>query len=414
MQRNALAQSDVKCPTDLTFYRCRNNHYAGCCSVDPCELPGCPDDRDRLVGEEGNNDRGRQGDKPGDKDNSKNGNGEGDDPKDDKDGKEEKKTFTRTAIPTTVASLGTPLLPTLTEEPSTQSITTAEDAFSTEDSDATTRVAPPTRPVFDPTTTLARMTHSAQSLSSSTTISGPTETSTAGSAGSGGLSTAAKGGIFGAMGAAMLIVIVAFFLCGKRGRKLRKSLVARGNDSDGDPLDGKGGLQPFGSPPSGLIQEPMSNDVFSPFGGRYEEPQSRFTRACAYNRSHSMKNHPVSPMSRATMDLGPPPPIAQPPRPRTATPDFSRTDASTPELQGSPKRAAFAELASPGLPRLVQIPNNRHSVQRYKAYRPNEQMHPLCEGSAVNLRGDLAATQAERYQNTYVNSWSRWDSAVAH
>ncbi|KAM0285020.1 hypothetical protein ACHAQH_001709 [Verticillium albo-atrum] len=234
-----------------------------------------------------------------------------------------------------------------------------------------------------------------------------------GNADKGGLSTAAKGGIFGAVGAVMLIVIVAFFLCGNRGRKLRKSLAARSTSPDDDVPDDKGRLQSFATPPTGTIQESRTNDIFASFGGRYEEPRSQFTRACAYNRSHSMKNHPVSPMSRATMD-GPPPPIVQPPRPRTATPDFSRADASTPELQGSPKRAAFAELASPGLPKLVQIPMNRQSMQRYKAYRPDEQLHPLCEGNSANLRGDLSATPDERYQNKYVNSWSRWDSGAGH
>ncbi|KAF4510693.1 hypothetical protein G6O67_002567 [Ophiocordyceps sinensis] len=68
------------CPRPKTFYSCVGNRFSGCCSVDPCDLLGCPDDegsssgassnklgdRDPGSGDEdngsGNNNRGGDGD----------------------------------------------------------------------------------------------------------------------------------------------------------------------------------------------------------------------------------------------------------------------------------------------------------------------------------------------------------------
>lgn len=34
---------DNSCNAPQLFYTCSSNKFAGCCSVDPCNLPGCPD-----------------------------------------------------------------------------------------------------------------------------------------------------------------------------------------------------------------------------------------------------------------------------------------------------------------------------------------------------------------------------------
>lgn len=252
MRRSPSPQSSTECSNGLTFYRCRTNHYAGCCSVDPCELPGCPDDRDRVTGEEGSTAGGNEGGTPVDGEDGEEGGGKGD---------KEKPTFTRTAIPTTIASKAPPLQPSPTGN---HSIPAAE---TTTNVGAPGKEAPTTRAAVEPVPTLAPDNSVAPGPTLATVISAPTKTTDAEDGGDGGLSTAAKGGIFGAMGAVMLIVIVAFFLCGKRGRKLRKSLTAGGTSSDDDPLDGKGGLQPFGTPPPGMIQELKNNRILAPFGG---------------------------------------------------------------------------------------------------------------------------------------------------
>ncbi|RDW84303.1 hypothetical protein BP6252_01893 [Coleophoma cylindrospora] len=40
-QTQLVARSD--CAAGTTFYICKSNSFSGCCSVDPCDLPSCPD-----------------------------------------------------------------------------------------------------------------------------------------------------------------------------------------------------------------------------------------------------------------------------------------------------------------------------------------------------------------------------------
>lgn len=91
---------------------------------------------------------------------------------------------------------------------------------------------------------------------------------------------------------------------------------------------------------------------------------------------------------------------------------MSRLGAATPELHGPPQQAAIAELASPGLPKVVQIHSSRSGVQKYKPYRPNaNSLYPVAETTPSYLTGTLAATD-EQSKKEYVNSWSKYDSAT--
>lgn len=138
----------------------------------------------------------------------------------------------------------------------------------------------------------------------------------------------------------------------------------------------------------------------------YEETQSRYTRASAFTSS-AMKNHPVDPTFRDDLSHDRIPAMAT--RPRETTPDLVRNDTSTPELHGSPKRAAVAELASPGPPRIIEISKPRPNSRTYKAYRPDAQLHPLYDASGANLGRESVAPLAERYQRPHVDGWTRWN-----
>ncbi|KAI8299383.1 hypothetical protein K4K61_010664 [Colletotrichum sp. SAR11_59] len=243
-------------------------------------------------------------------------------------------------------------------------------------------------------------------------------------------SAAAKGGIIAGAAAIVLIVIVLYFMCGKQRRKLRNKDSIDSLDKHG--IEGGGTTEEEGhtkpaspSQPDGAHQGSHANetsdatrpeDVFASFGGRYEEPQSRFNRVSDMSSNSRMMNHPVSPMSRETASLPAPAPPASAvvARSVTASPDFvSRLGTATPELQGPPQQAAIAELASPGLPKVVEIHSSRSGIQKYKPYRPNAtNLYPVAETTPSYLTGTLNASKEERSRKTYVNSWKEWESTA--
>ncbi|KAK2776294.1 hypothetical protein CKAH01_12508 [Colletotrichum kahawae] len=243
------------------------------------------------------------------------------------------------------------------------------------------------------------------------------------------LSAAAKGGIIAGAAAIVLIVIALYFMCGKQRRKLRTQNSIDSLDKPG--IEGGGATEEDGhtklaspSQPDGAHQRDADEtsdatrpeDVFASFGGRYEEPQSRFNRVSDMSSNSRMMNHPVSPMSRETASLpGPAPPASTVvARSVTASPEFvSRLGTATPELQGPPQQAAIAELASPGLPKVVEIHSRRSGVQKYKPYRPNAtNLYPVAETTPNHLTGTLNATKEERSRKAYVNSWKEWESTA--
>ncbi|KAF9869783.1 hypothetical protein CkaCkLH20_12700 [Colletotrichum karsti] len=256
------------------------------------------------------------------------------------------------------------------------------------------------------------------------------------------LSGAEKGGIIGGVAGIILAIIVIWFMCGKQKRKLRSRSSIDSLDKTG--VNGSVEEEDTPVPPTtanSVQQEQQSTssysrseNVFSPFGGRYEEPQSRFNRISEMNPNSKMMNHPVNPMSRDSIA---PPPIssvvarsttaspeviarsatASPAiiaRSATASPEFmSRLGTATPELQGPPQEAAIAELASPGLPKVVEIHSIRSGVKKYKPYRPNaSSMYPVAETTPSYLTGTMNATQEERSSMKYVNSWKEWESTT--
>ncbi|TDZ37613.1 hypothetical protein C8035_v008025 [Colletotrichum spinosum] len=284
---------------------------------------------------------------------------------------------------------------------------------------------------------------------------------------SSGISNAAKGGIIAGVAVLLLGGIATYFLCGRQRRKLRSR-----HSIDSMAKDGGGHEEEAAPPMSANPFQPKDHsdrtdkgfqpgEVFSQFGGRYEEPQSRFNRVSDMSSNSKMMNHPVSPMSRASsmnlplsaaaasdtvcpanrattspdlvnsfntttsdpvnrFGIGNVSPVSRVDttspdfvnRMGAATPDFlNRLGTATPEIHGPPQRAAVTEIASPGLPKVVEIHSNRTGAQRYKPYRPDANaLYPVAETTPSYLTGTLNATENERSQNRYVNSWSKWDS----
>lgn len=97
----------------------------------------------------------------------------------------------------------------------------------------------------------------------------------------------------------------------------------------------------------------------------------------------------------------------------SASPDLmSRLNTATPEIQGPPQQAAVAKLASPGLPKVVEIHSGRSGFQKYKPYRPNSNsLYPVAETTPSHLTGTQAASD-KHSQKEHVNSWLKGDSAA--
>ncbi|KAL0766160.1 hypothetical protein CaCOL14_011358 [Colletotrichum acutatum] len=262
------------------------------------------------------------------------------------------------------------------------------------------------------------------------------------------LPVAAQAGIAVSALVVICMVIAAYFLCTKQRKKLRASRESISSMSK----DGrKHSSEDETSQPAMTTNPFCPEEVFSPYGRRYEEPQTRFNRINDMSASRMM-NHPVSPDTRDSMSTRmSPPPIPSPAmspgtyRAATASPDFlsrtatttpdvgyrtanstpdftfrmttpdhmSRLGTATPELHGPPQQAAIAELASPGLPKVVEIHSSRSGLQKYKPYRPDGgSLYPVAETTPSYLTGTLNATQHERSEGRYVTSWSKWDPAA--
>ncbi|KAK1638201.1 hypothetical protein BDP81DRAFT_448285 [Colletotrichum phormii] len=262
------------------------------------------------------------------------------------------------------------------------------------------------------------------------------------------LPVAAQAGIAVSALVVICMVIAAYFLCTKQRKKLRARESISSMSRDGRKHSSEDEI----SQPAMTTNPFCPEEVFSPYGRRYEEPQTRFNRVNDQSASRMM-NHPVSPDTRESMSTRMP---AMPPTPspamspgtfrattasphflsrtttatpdlgyRTAnsTPDFtsrmttpdymSRLGTATPELHGPPQQAAIAELASPGLPKVVEIHSSRSGLQKYKPYCPNSSsLYPVAETTPSYLTGTLNATEHERSQGRYVTSWSKWDPAT--
>ncbi|KZL86319.1 hypothetical protein CI238_11278 [Colletotrichum incanum] len=288
-----------------------------------------------------------------------------------------------------------------------------------------------------------------QVLVTSTSIAAPEPKSK-----KGGLSTAAQAGIAASVLVVLVIVIAAWFLCTKQRRKLRGSRESISSISgDGNSRDGnRNGSKEDQSNPPTTINPFRPDDGLSSFGGHYEEPQTRFNRVSDVG-SGRMMNHPISPDTRdsaipqppsaviARANTASPGPISRTAnanpeficrttnatpdlicrtanatpdficRTANATPDFiSRFGTATPEVHGPPQQAAVAELASPGLPKVVEICSTRSGVQMYKAYRQmGNSLYPIAVTTPSYLTTTLNATENEHFQGRYMNSWTKWD-----
>ncbi|KAL0936607.1 uncharacterized protein CTRU02_208822 [Colletotrichum truncatum] len=207
------------------------------------------------------------------------------------------------------------------------------------------------------------------------------------------LSVAVKGGIIGAVAAVVLAVIVAYFMCGKQRRKLR----SRESIDSIDTGEVRNTVKEEDEhTPSTSANSFRPEDMFPPFEGqgRYEESRSRFNRVGDSCSNHKTMNIPGSLSSRESVNVKYPPAVMA--RSATTSPEYiSRTNTATPEIQGCPQQAAIAELASPGLPRVVEIHSNRSGAQKYKPYRSNTaSLYPVAETSPSYLTGTLKSTKA--------------------
>ncbi|KAK1725773.1 uncharacterized protein BDZ83DRAFT_718939 [Colletotrichum acutatum] len=242
------------------------------------------------------------------------------------------------------------------------------------------------------------------------------------------LPVAAQAGIAVSALVVICMVIAAYFLCTKQRKKLRASRESISSMSK----DGrKHSSEDETSQPAMTTNPFCPEEVFSPYGRRYEEPQTRFNRINDMSASRMM-NHPVSPDTRDSIAATASPDFLS--RTATTTPDvgyrtanstpdftfrmttpdhMSRLGTATPELHGPPQQAAIAELASPGLPKVVEIHSSRSGLQKYKPYRPDGgSLYPVAETTPSYLTGTLNATQHERSEGRYVTSWSKWDPAA--
>ncbi|OHF01102.1 hypothetical protein CORC01_03669 [Colletotrichum orchidophilum] len=392
------------CPIGTFPYSCK--HFEGCCEVNPCEDGRCPDEFNPYL------------------------------------------TATELRPMETIASVAAPVLVSAITSSSKISITTTDKKVQTSTSSGglTTifSIPEPTGPggiwlTDDPGSSASTFT-SVDSTQNPFYVSpqfytptAPTETQVLGASApaladksnhnQNDLPVAAQAGIAVSVLVVICVVIAAYFLCTKQRRKFSASLESISS------------LRKAGSK-----------------RGRYEEPQTRFNRVSDKTASRMM-NHPVSPDTRDSVSMRMPPlPPTPPPamlpaisrattaspnfssRTATATPDLgyptatstpdftsrmvtpdymSRLGTATPELQGPPQQAAIAELASPGLPKVVEIHSSRSGVQKYKPYRPNGgSLYPVAETTPSYLTGNLNATELERSEGRYVTSWSKWDPAA--
>ncbi|KAK2063884.1 hypothetical protein LY76DRAFT_588051 [Colletotrichum caudatum] len=385
------------CDAGLTYFECEEG-YRGCCHLNPCPGNTCP--------------RESPGAQPG-------------------------KTIASVAAPVliTATSLAKESIITrtstiITHQPqSTKTVTTtffpadstgAGGAWYTDPKgrpvSSVTFVGPSLGPTATPASNIPSTSVESQVLVTRTSTASPQPDSEKNS-----LSTAIQAVIAVSILVVLVAVIAAWFLCTKQRRKLQgsresiSSISRHGNSTD----ESRNGSKEDQSKPPVTSNPIRYDDDFSPFGGYYEEPQIRFNRA-SDTGSGRMMNHPTSPDNR---DFAiPQPPLADIMRPDTASPDpdsctanatpdfISRLGTATPELHGPPQEAAIAELASPGLPRIVEICSTRSAARMYKPYRPNGQiLYPVAEITPRHLTGTLRLTVDERLKGRHVNSWTKWD-----
>ncbi|KAI3548516.1 hypothetical protein CSPX01_02945 [Colletotrichum filicis] len=415
------------CPIGSYHYTCSG--FEGCCEVNPCETTRCPDEYNPYL------------------------------------------TATKLQAQKTIASVAAPVLvsPTSSSSKASSATTDKKAQASTSSDNPTTTFSSP-----EPTATGGIWLTDGRGSPASTIASGdstgtpfyvsphtytptaPVETQAIDASAPAlavksdqhDLPVAAQAGIAVSALVVICMVIAAYFLCTKQRKKLRasrESISSIGKDGR------KHSSEDETSQPAMTTNPFCPEEVFSPYGRRYEEPQTRFNRVNDMSASRMM-NHPVSPDTRDSMSIRmAPPPIPSPAmspgtfRATTASPDFlsrtatttpdvgyrtanstpdftsrmttpdymSRLGTATPELHGPPQQAAIAELASPGLPKVVEIHSSRSGLQKYKPYRPDGgSLYPVAETTPSYLTGTLNATEHERSEGRYVTSWSKWDPAA--
>ncbi|KAK1541670.1 hypothetical protein CPAR01_05057 [Colletotrichum paranaense] len=415
------------CPIGSYHYTCSG--FEGCCEVNPCETTRCPDEYNPYL------------------------------------------TATELQAQKTIASVAAPVLvsPTSSSSKASSATTDKKAQASTSSDNPTTTFSSPeptaTRGIWltddrgSPASTIASddSTGTPFYVSPHTyTPTAPVETQAIDASAPAlavksdqhDLPVAAQAGIAVSALVVICMVIAAYFLCTKQRKKLRasrESISSIGKDGR------KHSSEDETSQPAMTTNPFCPEEVFSPYGRRYEEPQTRFNRVNDMSASRMM-NHPVSPDTRDSMSIRmAPPPIPSPAmspgtfRATTASPDFlsrtatttpdvgyrtanstpdftsrmttpdymSRLGTATPELHGPPQQAAIAELASPGLPKVVEIHSSRSGLQKYKPYRPDGgSLYPVAETTPSYLNGTLNATEHERSEGRYVTSWSKWDPAA--
>lgn len=282
------------CPRPKTFYSCVGNRFSGCCSVDPCDLLGCPDDEGSSSGA-GSNKLGDRDPGSGDEDNGSGNNNRGG------DGDERRLVSERSTAASSSTRTDSGITHTI---PNHNVITVTRHTVVFSEAPSST--------VFS--TTLSSTPLPSDLASTSTTVApAPPATSSARvDAGAGrpsedveaaGLSlgaivgTVAGGIVFGVI----LVVLVVAWCRRKRSQAADADSAAAFQDALGGSNDAeKLHHQPMSAHTTG------SSDPFAPFGGESPPPRGQAAAAAACPRPPaSPVNMPSRPRRRAARPVPP-------------------------------------------------------------------------------------------------------------
>ena len=418
---NNRQTDDEDCPRGAKFYNCSDNLFAGCCSVDPCNLTTCPDHDDK--------------------------------------GEDEKETKT-TASPTTrlevtiSSSVNIPIVTSFSTEVS-EAVTT--DLPTSDTITSTLIIVSKSISVVTTTGNEAASTLSEilAILDPTTTTDGPggldilSPTDTAGGdiqEGSQGLTTQQIVGIAAGLGSIALIGGFIWFWLNRRRCKVNNAI------GFGDRSFSGYELQPYALSSAQRIDDPFGHGKSCPDLKKavpriatdvFTASEGQFTRASAFKRPLSrqgvrdgsvrgqfgepLSSNGITATPRAMTaaagpavydsQLGMPSPdesqvdsarLTWSGRGQEATRlDWSRGDVSTPEIQGSPSLAQVVTFR--GLPRIVEISGTCRDFQRtYMPYRPGATSGSRVV-SAPRIRANLVATDEERSRQQHVTSWAQYE-----
>ncbi|KAM4059594.1 hypothetical protein HRG_011650 [Hirsutella rhossiliensis] len=242
------------CPRGKAFYSCVGNRFSGCCTTDPCDLSGCPDDEAREGG-------------AGDRDNSNDKSGDGSRRRPPTD-------ENLTASSTKTDSGITHTIPNHSVVTVTRHTVVFSEAPSSTTSSTTTLSSQEATPLTSDHAPATTAVAPAPSATSSTRV----ETSAAGSTKDGEAAGFSSGAIVGTVAGGIVLGVVLVVLVVACRRRNRNRAASEADSAAAFP-DGLGGSNDAEKPHGQQqYQPPMSahttgsSDPFAPFGGRADVP----------------------------------------------------------------------------------------------------------------------------------------------